>query len=160
MYCDATCRTRFHEVAYLADGRHEAWAKTRAATLKAANLKHQTCRYCKSDFTDTRVRATCGTDECARRHMLDGAKQSRHKRRAQKNGTATEKIRAVEIFARDEYRCYLCGEETSGEWPEPLSPSLDHVIPLSKGGTHTQDNVKCAHLRCNVAKGARMPKGA
>ena len=35
-------------------------------------------------------------------------------------------------------------------------PSIDHVIPLSKGGTHSWDNVKLAHFSCNSAKGASL----
>lgn len=35
---------------------------------------------------------------------------------------------------------------------EPLAPSLDHVVPVSKGGGHAMDNVRCAHRICNAAK--------
>jgi 5-methylcytosine-specific restriction endonuclease McrA len=34
--------------------------------------------------------------------------------------------------------------------------TLDHIIPLSKGGTHTWDNVRPAHRRCNELKGDRL----
>jgi 5-methylcytosine-specific restriction endonuclease McrA len=34
----------------------------------------------------------------------------------------------------------------------PLQPSLDHIVPLSCGGTHTRDNVRCSHLRCNLLR--------
>ena len=37
-------------------------------------------------------------------------------------------------------------------------PSRDHVVPLAKGGTHTWDNVKLAHFRCNTLKRDNMPK--
>ena len=36
-------------------------------------------------------------------------------------------------------------------------PSIDHVVPLSKGGTHTWDNVHLAHKRCNMVKGNKYP---
>jgi 5-methylcytosine-specific restriction endonuclease McrA len=36
--------------------------------------------------------------------------------------------------------------------PDPMSPSLDHILPLSKGGTHEPRNVQLAHLGCNVRK--------
>ena len=50
-----------------------------------------------------------------------------------------------------ERRCYLCGEDIA-----QADLELDHVIPLSRGGTHTFDNVRAAHLRCNRRKGRRL----
>lgn len=37
-------------------------------------------------------------------------------------------------------------------WPDPLFASIDHVIPLSKGGLHERANLTCSHLRCNMVK--------
>lgn len=33
-----------------------------------------------------------------------------------------------------------------------LYPTIDHIIPLSKGGSHTWDNVRLAHMSCNAGK--------
>lgn len=33
-----------------------------------------------------------------------------------------------------------------------MSASLDHVVPLSKGGDHTRSNSVVAHLICNIRK--------
>lgn len=33
-----------------------------------------------------------------------------------------------------------------------MAATVDHVIPISKGGTHTWDNVKPAHYKCNIDK--------
>jgi 5-methylcytosine-specific restriction endonuclease McrA len=59
----------------------------------------------------------------------------------------------IEVFERDEYRCYLCGGLCTGDYPAPMSPSMDHVKPISRGGHHTLENVKTAHLLCNMSKG-------
>ena len=59
------------------------------------------------------------------------------------------------IFARDGNRCQYCGRRL----PSPQL-SLDHVIPRSRGGRTTWDNVVCACLRCNVKKGGRTPREA
>lgn len=55
--------------------------------------------------------------------------------------------------------CPLCGLEIDKSLmgPDPLSKSLDHILPLSKGGAHSQDNVQWTHLRCNLMKGATVP---
>lgn len=36
------------------------------------------------------------------------------------------------------------------------APTLDHVIPLAKGGEHSRANVRCAHFICNSRRGANL----
>jgi 5-methylcytosine-specific restriction endonuclease McrA len=76
-----------------------------------------------------------------------------HRKRV-KSGVEREHIDRHAIFERDGYRCQICGKKTRGKYPAPSSPSLDHIIPLSKGGSHTWDNVRCAHFGCNARKRA------
>jgi len=59
------------------------------------------------------------------------------------------------IFARDENRCQYCGHK----FPS-TELSLDHVIPLSRGGVTGWANVVCACTRCNKRKGGRTPEEA
>lgn len=73
-----------------------------------------------------------------------------------------EKISARKIFQRDNWTCKLCGDpiNQSLKWPDPWSPSLDHIVPLKKGGQHVIWNVQTAHLRCNVRKQDSFPEQA
>lgn len=57
------------------------------------------------------------------------------------------------VFRRDAHTCQYCGYR--GE-----QLSIDHVIPRSKGGEDSWDNVITACIRCNVRKGNRTPKEA
>ena len=59
------------------------------------------------------------------------------------------------LFARDGNRCQYCGRKFASS-----ELSLDHVIPRSRGGKTTWDNVVCACVRCNVRKGGRTPHEA
>jgi len=88
----------------------------------------------------------------------EARKAAWHKRRAQKLGTQVEDIRPIDIYERDIWLCGLCLTPVDPDvsWPDPMSASLDHVLPLSKGGTHTYENVQLAHLACNVSKGNRV----
>ena len=55
------------------------------------------------------------------------------------------------IYVRDGNRCQYCGRRF------PTSElSLDHVVPLSRGGPSTWENVVCACLPCNVRKGNKL----
>lgn len=55
-----------------------------------------------------------------------------------------------EIIARDKGVCHICNESVLAD-----DISFDHVQPLSKGGAHSMDNLKLAHLLCNICKNAR-----
>ncbi len=55
------------------------------------------------------------------------------------------------IYLRDHNRCQYCGRKF------PASElSLDHVVPISRGGKSTWENVVCACLPCNVRKGNKL----
>jgi 5-methylcytosine-specific restriction endonuclease McrA len=59
------------------------------------------------------------------------------------------------IFARDGNRCQYCGKNF------PTSElSLDHVVPRSRNGPTSWENVVCACVACNVRKGGRTPHEA
>lgn len=59
------------------------------------------------------------------------------------------------LFARDGNRCQYCGKRF------PTSElSIDHVVPRSRGGDTTWENVVCSCVRCNVRKGGRTPDEA
>ena len=79
-------------------------------------------------------------------------------RRARKKTTQVEPINNVVVFKRDSWICQICNEKVdiSLEYPHPFSSSLDHIVPLAKGGAHTMDNIQLAHLKCNIKKHAKL----
>lgn len=82
-----------------------------------------------------------------------------HARRATREGRKHERVERSVVFERDGFTCCLCGDplDMDGKKGEPLSPTIDHIVPLSRGGDHLYSNVQAAHFRCNVAKGNRLP---
>ncbi|GAB06690.1 hypothetical protein GII30_20515 [Gordonia amarae] len=72
-------------------------------------------------------------------------------------GAECEVFQREEVFIRDDWLCGLCGEPTDPtvEYPHPHSPSLDHLLPVTRGGSHTRENAICAHLGCNIQKNNR-----
>ncbi len=82
--------------------------------------------------------------------------QSR-RRRALLLGARSEDFTLDEIAIRDRRRCGICGDvvDLLFRYPDPLTASLDHIVPLSRGGEDTRENIQLAHLRCNIRKGAR-----
>jgi 5-methylcytosine-specific restriction endonuclease McrA len=59
------------------------------------------------------------------------------------------------IFRRDDFTCQYCGRQL----PE-RELSLDHVVPRSRGGKSTWDNLVVACLKCNDRKASRLPREA
>lgn len=55
------------------------------------------------------------------------------------------------VFIRDQYACQYCGG---------YADSIDHVMPRSRGGRHTWDNVAAACRPCNLRKRDRTPDEA
>jgi len=77
-------------------------------------------------------------------------------RRARKKGADAERFLDSEIFERDSYTCYLCGGSVDPALPlfDPCKAVLEHKTPLSRGGTHSRDNVAAACWTCNARKGS------
>lgn len=64
----------------------------------------------------------------------------------------TAKLRE-RIKVRDDFTCQLCFLSTSDE--KNLLLEIDHIVPLSKGGKSTEDNLQVLCWRCNRSKGAK-----
>lgn len=72
-------------------------------------------------------------------------------RRAKTCMAATiERVKRADIWRRDGGRCHICGKPC-----DPNNWHLDHLIPLSIGGTHEPKNVAVSHPRCNMVRGNR-----
>jgi 5-methylcytosine-specific restriction endonuclease McrA len=63
------------------------------------------------------------------------------------------KITRRAVFARDRWTCQYCGHERGGL-------TVDHVVPRSKGGASSWDNIVTCCAPCNRRKGDRLPRQA
>ena len=55
------------------------------------------------------------------------------------------------VFERDGWTCVYCGQRSG-------TLTCDHVIPVSRGGSSTLDNLVTACLACNLAKATMTPR--
>jgi 5-methylcytosine-specific restriction endonuclease McrA len=92
-----------------------------------------------------------------KRVILLGWHESRYAnaalRRARIYSTRIERIVRSVVIERDARTCHLCGR--TGLTDRQIH--IDHVVPLSRGGTHTYDNVRVACVPCNYHKSNRLP---
>lgn len=74
------------------------------------------------------------------------------KRRARKMQVPFEEIRYTRILQRYGYICHICG----GAIASRDDLHFDHVVPLAKGGSHMEENIKPSHKVCNLRKGDKL----
>lgn len=74
------------------------------------------------------------------------------RRRARKrNAPIIESVDRRAIIERDKSVCYLCLQVCT-----PLNVTLDHLVPLYRGGSHAADNLRVACRSCNSSKGTKL----
>jgi 5-methylcytosine-specific restriction endonuclease McrA len=119
------------------------WRKTHVAKRSAASLERSR-EYDRSPERRAHVRHWWKSNPIRARELWQ-ARQAREK------AAFVEDISMAKIHERDRGRCWLCRRPVS-----LIAASLDHVIPLSKGGKHEYTNARIAHLTCNSRKSARV----
>lgn len=102
--------------------------------------------------------------ECLRRSPAYQAGRARSKARRRARKRNAERVEAVDrlvVFERDGWACQICGEKVdrNAQVPDERAATVDHILPLARGGDHTYANVQTAHFLCNSLKGDRVPEG-
>jgi len=79
-------------------------------------------------------------------------------RRMRVQAATVEDFAPRDVYERDGWVCQLCRLpiDPSIAWPDSMSPSVDHRVPLAKGGEHSMANAQAAHLGCNSRKCDRL----
>ena len=139
--CSAACR----------GARHSVDSKTRTCGVDGCDLPMRARDMCAKHYR--RWARQTGREKA---EAWSPQRYERWKRRQdQIRATKVQPIRNIDIFERDGWTCALCHQPIDPDlmWPDPACATLDHIVPLSKGGQHTLDNVQAAHARCNISKG-------
>jgi 5-methylcytosine-specific restriction endonuclease McrA len=127
----------------------ERTAKAAAKTADRLARPARPCAWCQHPITGPGVNY-CSPD-CSRRA------QTARKHLRRRGIRKAETISLSAIYARDHGRCQLCRRPISQRLapPHPRSATLDHIVPIIRGGHHVPANVQLAHYGCNSAKGDR-----
>lgn len=147
------CGIEFAEVAKV---RRKRFCSERCRSIQYYETHLETIREYKQEYSKANLESL--REKKREYYRTDAGKaasmRAKEKRRALKLGAFVGHVDRQKIFERDKYTCQLCGEivNMNKKHPDSFSPSLDHIIPLSGGGTHEPDNVQLAHFRCNLKK--------
>jgi hypothetical protein len=125
----------------------------RLSDERIASKKERVCLHCSTVITkERRADAKFCSAECNYK-----AHQLQRKLRNRANEEGKRGYLRTEICERDGWICQICKEpvERNAHHPNPLAPSLDHIIPVSKGGSSDPSNLQLTHLVCNLKRGNR-----
>lgn len=144
--------------------KEDARRESRRIDSEKKPLVERICKQCGKRFVPEygNKRRTFCSDECNKRwtdqhptpKALDGKRKASHTRRAKMRGAYVEDISPSAVYDRDDWVCGICGQpiERDLAYPDPGSPTIDHIMPIAKGGKHSYENVQAAHFRCNSLK--------
>lgn len=121
--------------------------------------KLRRCAYCKKWH---RKKRKCCCEVCTKKYNRNSGWRKHSKRMiaARMNGQFDADIDIYKLIERDGGQCYLCGDVVlfNLHYNDAKYPTIEHVIPISKGGTHSWDNVKVACRDCNSRKSTMTDK--
>lgn len=124
-YCSPLCSGRYHAATRIAEGR---WA-----------LYNEARRGPGAQCADCGVQLRTGALRCMpcngdRPHIPDAVRRA--------------------VYERDLWECQLCDlpVDPAAKLPNLYSPSLDHVVPFSLGGSDEESNLQMAHFICNARR--------
>lgn len=100
-----------------------------------------------------------------RKNNADTKREYNRKRKAKIKGSRTIAYSEKDVLALYGTKCHICKKEIDMEAPRhtakkgwEFSFHIDHVVPISKGGPDSIDNVRPSHAKCNLAKSDNMLK--
>lgn len=153
------CRKAYQRAYYVANreravATNRLWAAANPERVQVIKLRWQeahgqahSARYYQEHRDELRARSAAW-----KRANMAKVSDARRDRRAKRRAVFVEVVRRDRLAKRDGMNCALCGELTTKQnW------SVDHIIPISKGGEHSYANTQLAHRLCNARKGAKVP---
>jgi 5-methylcytosine-specific restriction endonuclease McrA len=143
------CCTKHGDLFYKATVGNQQKREQRAEEKAKKGLVY--CQYCGEGF----IPKLFGHSKyCCKEHKKI---YERKNRRALEHGVQSYAYSREQVFKRDHYICCLCNQPLNMSVTIPAwdAPTIDHILPLTKGGSDDLSNVQSAHYRCNCKKGNR-----
>jgi hypothetical protein len=150
-YCSVECSKAFNN-----DKQVKATQAKNAANPRRFDYDCDRCG--QLVMTDICIRKTYSGRYCRNCSLVKRRESYRIKTAKRQKIMNPIRISADAIIERDGNVCHLCNSEIdlSLARNSRFGATIDHVIPVSKGGADTLDNMRLAHWICNIKKGNRL----
>jgi 5-methylcytosine-specific restriction endonuclease McrA len=115
----------------------------------------KTCNECGALFFADNLRSTYCSQRCKNKAL-----NRSHDRRLNKCKKREYSITLKKLYKKYDGVCQGCGYKMTFDIDpnDDLYPSIDHIIPISKGGNHSWDNVQLMCRRCNYMKSDKLER--
>jgi 5-methylcytosine-specific restriction endonuclease McrA len=152
-YCQTSCRLDYQ--------RNLNAEKTRLyyKTLYPDGLKHKICDWCNEELivpaqktlASRRYHEDCSVEAQRARYRIKTVKR-------QSKTTKPSRLAADQVLREYGSKCHICKEEIDLSLPRTsrMGLTVDHLMPLSKGGSDELDNLRPAHWICNNRKSDKI----
>jgi hypothetical protein len=111
------------------------------------------CKQCNKSFESAYPAQLHCSEACANVTEKERRKDQAVRRDMRLRGKSPsgERVYRSKIFERDGWTCQLCKKrvDQNSKYPDLMSPTIDHIIPIANGGLHHPNNVQLAHFLCN-----------
>jgi hypothetical protein len=108
------------------------------------------CRLCSRVFVSVYLTQIYCSRRCADRYRktIDGVDRLKYREARRSQGFKAK------LYWEHNGQCGICKKhiDINKPYPDPESFSVDHIIPVSRGGSERQDNLQPSHLSCNIVK--------
>jgi 5-methylcytosine-specific restriction endonuclease McrA len=132
------------------------WQRNNPEKVKLARIKHAASgkeKVTKQRYYSENIESIRASSKAWRDKNPDSAYRANHARRSRKlsvGGILSKGLRQ-KLFVLQRGKCACCGKPLGEKY------HLDHIMPLSLGGTNTDDNIQLLRQRCNSQKHKKHP---
>ena len=151
IFCERRCKE-------LAKQSRKAIKESTGIELPANRIRHRVttlyvinCKNCNHSITTKKSWQIYCNSFCSDMAKETRARQGGVKKFVKNNAPNI----TARIYYRDKGLCGICKEpiDLRLQYPDPRCLSIDHIVPVSLGGTNLQSNLQPSHLICNTKRG-------
>ena len=122
--------------------------------VKVRQMGLNVCPVCGALYFANGIKSKYCSKECMKKQQSSYSNRHKDFRKRVAKTKESKEITLQALYKRDNGICWLCGKpcDITLDGNDNYYPSIDHVIPIAKGGKDLWSNVKLAHRICNTMK--------